>query len=170
MTFESIDVIQRTLADTVFQYATDRKKAAGRALGTLVEIVTFYTLIRDWLRLNGIPMARIVREVLRFETGSANASRLIPNMVVRCLHSYLLPRTLATGNNMCSVPPLRLRFSMTLGCGSSSMAKTVAKVLQCLAQWSTGALAMSASKRFSSASGLWSTFVTCMGSPLEWEN
>ena len=44
MVFESVDALQRTLADTVFKYATDRKKAAGRALGTLVEIITFYTL------------------------------------------------------------------------------------------------------------------------------
>lgn len=47
MAYDSVDVLQRTLADTVFQYATDRKKAAGRALGTLVEIVTYYTL-RAW--------------------------------------------------------------------------------------------------------------------------
>ena len=44
MAFESVDALQRTLADTVFQYAADRKKAAGRALGTLVEIITFYAL------------------------------------------------------------------------------------------------------------------------------
>ena len=44
MAFESVDALQRPLADTVFKYATDQKKAAGRALGTLVEIITFYTL------------------------------------------------------------------------------------------------------------------------------
>lgn len=44
MSFESIDALQRTLADQVFHYAADRKKAAGRALGTLVEIVTYYAL------------------------------------------------------------------------------------------------------------------------------
>ncbi len=44
MAFESVDVLQRALADTVFEYTADRKKAAGRALGTLVEIITFYTL------------------------------------------------------------------------------------------------------------------------------
>lgn len=44
MAFESVDALQKTLANTVFQYAADRKKAAGRALGTLVEIITFYTL------------------------------------------------------------------------------------------------------------------------------
>lgn len=44
VTFESIDALQRLLADQMFHYAADRKKAAGRALGTLVEIVTYYTL------------------------------------------------------------------------------------------------------------------------------
>ena len=47
MTYQSVDALQKTLADSVFEYATDRKKAAGRALGTLVEIITFYTL-RSW--------------------------------------------------------------------------------------------------------------------------
>lgn len=47
MTYESVDALQKALADEVFNYAADRKKAAGRALGTLVEIVTFYTL-RAW--------------------------------------------------------------------------------------------------------------------------
>ena len=50
MAFESVDALQRTLADKVFDYAADRKKAAGRALGTLVEIVTFYTLCAWGLR------------------------------------------------------------------------------------------------------------------------
>jgi len=35
------------LADSVFSYAQDKKKAAGRALGTLVEIITFY-LLKTW--------------------------------------------------------------------------------------------------------------------------
>lgn len=61
MTFESVDALQRTLADTVFQYAADRKKAAGRALGTLVEIVTFYTL-RAWDLRDHIVIERSVPE------------------------------------------------------------------------------------------------------------
>ena len=44
MDFDSVDALQRTLAEDVFSYADDRKKAAGRALGTLVEIITYYTL------------------------------------------------------------------------------------------------------------------------------
>ena len=61
MTFESVDALQRTLADTVFHYAADRKKAAGRALGTLVEIVTFYTL-RAWDLRDHIVIERSVPE------------------------------------------------------------------------------------------------------------
>ncbi len=61
MTFESVDALQKTLADTVFQYAADRKKAAGRALGTLVEIITFYTL-RAWDLRDHIVIERSVPE------------------------------------------------------------------------------------------------------------
>ena len=61
MVFESVDALQRTLADTVFRYAADRKKAAGRALGTLVEIVAFYTL-RTWNLRDHIVIERSVPE------------------------------------------------------------------------------------------------------------
>lgn len=61
MSFDSVDALQRTLADTVFKYASDRKKAAGRALGTLVEIVTFYTL-RAWDLRDQIVIERQVPE------------------------------------------------------------------------------------------------------------
>ncbi len=47
MTYPSVDRLQKVLAETVFHYAKDAKKAAGRALGTLVEIITFYSL-KSW--------------------------------------------------------------------------------------------------------------------------
>lgn len=47
MPYESVDALQRALTRDVFHYAQDSKKAAGRALGTLVEIITFY-LIKSW--------------------------------------------------------------------------------------------------------------------------
>lgn len=47
MPYESVDALQRALTRDVFHYAKDAKKAAGRALGTLVEIITFY-LIKGW--------------------------------------------------------------------------------------------------------------------------
>jgi len=45
----------------VFHYAADRKKAAGRALGTLVEIVTYYTLCA-WNLSDHIVIERRVSE------------------------------------------------------------------------------------------------------------
>lgn len=47
MPYESVDALQQALTRNVFHYAKDAKKAAGRALGTLVEIITFY-LIKSW--------------------------------------------------------------------------------------------------------------------------
>ena len=47
MPYESVDALQRALTRDVFHYTKDAKKAAGRALGTLVEIITFY-LIKSW--------------------------------------------------------------------------------------------------------------------------
>jgi hypothetical protein len=38
MSYKSVDALQQVLVEKVFHYAEDRKKAAGRALGTLVEI------------------------------------------------------------------------------------------------------------------------------------
>ncbi len=50
MAYPSVDKLQNTLAAEVFGYAADKKKASGRALGTLIEIVTFYTLCAWGLR------------------------------------------------------------------------------------------------------------------------
>jgi hypothetical protein len=47
MPYDSVDRLQGVLTETVFHYAKDKKKAAGRALGTLVEVITFY-LLKSW--------------------------------------------------------------------------------------------------------------------------
>ena len=47
MPYPSIDELQKTLSGTVFQHTLDAKKAAGRALGTLIEIITYY-LLNEW--------------------------------------------------------------------------------------------------------------------------
>jgi len=47
MAYLTVDQLQRLLAEEVFHYAKDAKKAAGRALGTFVEIITFYYL-KTW--------------------------------------------------------------------------------------------------------------------------
>ena len=58
---QSIDALQQALARNVFHYAKDSKKAAGRALGTLVEIVTFY-LLKTWGHENNTVIERRLPE------------------------------------------------------------------------------------------------------------
>jgi hypothetical protein len=41
MAYESEDKLQKVLAHEVFNHTKDPKKAPGRALGTLVEILTY---------------------------------------------------------------------------------------------------------------------------------
>jgi hypothetical protein len=47
MGYESVDKLQNLLASEVFHYTNDKKKAAGRALGTFVELISYY-LIKNW--------------------------------------------------------------------------------------------------------------------------
>ena len=47
MAYESVDALQKALVAKVFHDRADTKKAAGRALGTIVELITFY-LLREW--------------------------------------------------------------------------------------------------------------------------
>ncbi|MGC8551866.1 MAG: hypothetical protein ACP5O7_03275 [Phycisphaerae bacterium] len=61
MTYPSIDKLQNMLVEEVFGYAKDKKKASGRALGTLVEIVTFYTLCA-WQMRNATAIERPIPE------------------------------------------------------------------------------------------------------------
>lgn len=61
MSYQSVDKLQKTLSDKVFHYAADKKKAAGRALGTLVEVITFY-LLRSWDFRDSIAIERPIPE------------------------------------------------------------------------------------------------------------
>ena len=47
MSYQSIDSLQNALKNTVFSHTKDAKKAAGRSLGTMVELITYY-LLREW--------------------------------------------------------------------------------------------------------------------------
>ncbi len=47
MAYESVDKLQKALGEKVFYYTQHKKKAAGRALGTIVEIITYY-LLKAW--------------------------------------------------------------------------------------------------------------------------
>lgn len=61
MSYQSVDKLQKALAEGVFHYAKDSKKAAGRALGTLVEIITFY-LLKTWKLTDCIAIERGLQE------------------------------------------------------------------------------------------------------------
>ncbi len=61
MSYESADALQRTLTKDVFHYAKDSKKAAGRALGTLIEVITFH-LLRSWGFRDGLAIERPLSE------------------------------------------------------------------------------------------------------------
>ncbi len=61
MGYESVDKLQKVLADEVFKHTKDPKKAAGRALGTLVEIITYY-LLKTWGLNNQISIERGLEE------------------------------------------------------------------------------------------------------------
>lgn len=66
MSCKSVDQLQKTLTDSVFGYAQDSKKAAGRALGTIVEIITFY-LLESWGLSSAISIETRVPEFGRLE-------------------------------------------------------------------------------------------------------
>ncbi|MEE0690189.1 MAG: hypothetical protein UCJ13_05070 [Bacteroidaceae bacterium] len=68
MSYQSIDQIQRALADTSFSNRLDKKKAAGRALGLLLELITFYLLKANGLEHN-IAIERSVLEYANSEIG-----------------------------------------------------------------------------------------------------
>jgi len=61
MSYQSVDALQQVLVKKVFHYAEDRKKAAGRALGTLVEIITYYAL-KGWGFRENVAIERALPE------------------------------------------------------------------------------------------------------------
>ena len=61
MSYESVDQLQKILTQNIFQYAQNSKKAAGRALGTIVEIITLYTL-KSWGLTDAVSIERRIPE------------------------------------------------------------------------------------------------------------
>ena len=61
MSYESIDSIQEALAAKEFSNRKDAKKTAGRALGTVLEIITFY-LLKDYGLAHNIAIERSLGE------------------------------------------------------------------------------------------------------------
>jgi len=81
MAYPSIDQLQKTLAESVFGYASDSKKAAGRALGTLVEVVAFY-MLRSWSFERYLAIERRLPEYSREEITHNVEYSLHPSAVV----------------------------------------------------------------------------------------
>lgn len=61
MGYPSVDAIQKALGKELFSDRKDIKKAAGRALGTLVELITYY-VIREWGLLPNLTIERGLAE------------------------------------------------------------------------------------------------------------
>lgn len=61
MAYDSVDRLQNALSEKVFHYAQDKKKAAGRALGTVVEIIAYY-LLKTWGFNNSISIEKSLAE------------------------------------------------------------------------------------------------------------
>lgn len=61
MSYQSIDTLQKALGDSVFSHTQDSKKAAGRALGTMVEIISYY-LLKEWGLNDSISIERGLAE------------------------------------------------------------------------------------------------------------
>jgi hypothetical protein len=89
MPYDSVDALQRALTRDVFHYAKDAKKAAGRSLGTLVEIITFY-LIKTWHFEKHIAIERRLPEYANPDITHNVEFTLHPSMP---LHTIRLPNT-----------------------------------------------------------------------------
>ena len=89
MSYPSVDALQNTLSENVFHYATDRKKAAGRALGTLVEIIIFYTL-RSWGFRDSVAFEKPIPEY---------GNPLITHNVEYSVHPIIEARKVLLSNN-----------------------------------------------------------------------
>ena len=99
MPYDSVDALQRALTDDVFHYAKDAKKAAGRALGTLVEIITFY-LIKSWGHEKAIAIERRLPEYANPEIThnvefSLHPSRELENIEFEKSQLPLTPKKIA---------------------------------------------------------------------------
>ncbi len=109
MVYESVDRLQKILSERVFHYTKDAKKASGRALGTLVEIITFY-ILKSWGFENSVVIERSLAEygnpdithnveyslhpILRkCELSIAAESSLTPTRLLKAIDDSLFPVT-----------------------------------------------------------------------------
>lgn len=95
----SIDAIQKSLSEQVFSHTADRKKAAGRALGTLVEIITYF-MLREWGLAHHIIIERRIPEF---------ANPQVTHNVEFSLHSIVRRDRLRLSPVALPVTPAKLR-------------------------------------------------------------
>lgn len=103
MSYESVDALQRALTQNVFHYAQDAKKAAGRALGTLVEIMTFY-LLKSWDLESHTSIERRLPEY---------GNPKITHNVEFCLHPSRQIEVLQFGQSDLPLTPRKIMRAMT---------------------------------------------------------
>jgi len=82
MSYQSIDSIQNALGKEIFSNRKDEKKASGRALGTIVEIITFY-LLKSW----GIDKYISIEKKL-FEYGNSDISHNVEYSLHPVINSF----------------------------------------------------------------------------------
>jgi hypothetical protein len=82
LSYESVDQLQNLMAKEIFGDRKDAKKASGRALGTIVEIITYY-LLESWGLANHLTIEEGV-----LEYGNKSISHNIEYMMHPTTKSY----------------------------------------------------------------------------------
>jgi hypothetical protein len=118
--YESVDKLQKLLADEVFNHTKDPKKAAGRALGTLVEIITYY-LLKTWGLNNQISIEQRLEEY-----GNQFISHNVEYSLHPIIRSYVFSFTKTNKNITANV---LLKALATDGFDLTGMNKTSASLL-----------------------------------------
>jgi len=113
MTYESVDQLQKILTEDVFHYAQDSKKAAGRALGTIVEIITFY-LLKSWDVTESISIERRIPEF---------GNPTITHNVVFSLHPVYKKHSLTLVNDRRSITANRVLKTLQPSLGEETFEK-----------------------------------------------
>lgn len=113
MSYQSIEAVQEALSNTTFAKRKDSRKAAGRALGTLLELITYY-LLKDYGLLHNMCIERPLYEYANDE---------ISHNVEFTLHDSKTITSFGYPDNA-SLTPARISASAHLNYGSSFVKKS----------------------------------------------
>ena len=111
MAYPSVDRLQKILTKEVFHYAKDAKKAAGRALGTLVELIAFYSL-KSWGLERQIAIERPLPEFANLDITHNVEYSLHPSRIIKTIEfpSNSLPITPRKIVRHAQLMKLRMQF------------------------------------------------------------